>query len=109
MWWAMFFWAGLPSVALAHPYTLISPIFTTYLLRYGSGVANLSYYHKQSYGHREDYREYVAKTPVLLPFMKPFYAGNEAAAAPEAVEPLVGQGEGTGDAGAGSSGRVNES
>ena len=30
------------------------------------------------YGPREDYRKYVATTPVLLPFMKPFYINNEA-------------------------------
>lgn len=30
------------------------------------------------YGPREDYRRYVATTPVLLPFMKPFYINNEA-------------------------------
>lgn len=29
------------------------------------------------YGEREDYRRYVATTPVLLPFMKPFYLTNE--------------------------------
>lgn len=29
------------------------------------------------YGPREDYRRYVATTPVLLPFMKPFYINNE--------------------------------
>lgn len=95
----MYFWAGLPTIAFSHPFILLSPIFTTYLLRYGSGVANLSFYHQKSYGHREDYREYVAKTPLLLPFMKPFYANNVLEPAPEAEEPLVGGG----DAGAGTS------
>ena len=111
VWWSMFLWAGIPNIALSHPFILISPIFTTYLLRYASGVANLSYYHKQSYGHREDYREYVAKTPLLLPFMKPFYAGNAAEAAAQAEEPLVGQSGGNGDEGAGTSasGPANES
>lgn len=107
----MFFWAGFPKIAFSHPFILLSPVFTTYLLRYGSGVANLSFYQKKSYGHREDYREYVAKTPLLLPFMKPFYVNNVAEPAPEFDEPLVGE-ERSGDAGAGTSaaaGGVDES
>jgi steroid 5-alpha reductase family enzyme len=82
VWWTMFFWAGFPNVFLAHPWILISPLFTTVLLRYGSGVANLAEHQRQRYGHREDYREYVASTPVLLPFMKPFYAWPSTLAQP---------------------------
>lgn len=41
IWWAMFFWAGFPDVFLSHPWIIISPIFTTVLLRWGSGVATL--------------------------------------------------------------------
>jgi hypothetical protein len=111
VWWTMYFWCGFPNLAFSHPYILLSPIFTTYLLRYGSGVANLSYYQGKSYGHREDYREYVAKTPLLLPFMKPFYVNNVAQPAPAVEEPLVSGENGNDETGAGTSGAgaTNES
>jgi steroid 5-alpha reductase family enzyme len=76
-WWVMFLWAGLPRVLPEHPYIVISPIFTSILLRYVSGVANLAASQQERYGSQQDYQEYVARTPVLLPFMKPFLARRQ--------------------------------
>jgi steroid 5-alpha reductase family enzyme len=42
VWWTMFFWAGFPSVFISHPWIIASPIFTTILLRFVSGVSNLA-------------------------------------------------------------------
>ena len=83
---------------------MLAVMFTTLLLRFGSGVANLAPSQRERYGDREDYREYVASTPLLLPFMKPFYAGRSAEDAPE---DLVHTGDVEGDA-AGKSGNVPE-
>jgi steroid 5-alpha reductase family enzyme len=80
-WWVMFFWAGLPSVIPKHAYIVMSPVFTSILLRYVSGVANLAHSQRERYGNQQDYQEYVARTPVLFPFMKPFYAHRPVPAA----------------------------
>lgn len=93
-WWSMCLWAGLPHVIANHPWILVSPVFTTLLLRFGSGVANLAPSQRERYGDREDYRAYVASTPLLLPFMKPFYAGRGAEDAPEAMLHTTGDVEG---------------
>jgi steroid 5-alpha reductase family enzyme len=69
----MFFWAGFPGVFIPRGYIMVSPIFTTLLLHWGSGVANLKKGQEERYGERQDYRDYCASTPLLLPFMKPFY------------------------------------
>lgn len=96
-WWSMCLWAGLPHVIANHPWILVSPVFTTLLLRFGSGVANLAPSQRERYGDREDYRAYVASTPLLLPFMKPFYAGRGAEDAPEAMLHTTGDVEGGGN------------
>lgn len=78
-WWSMCLWCGLPHVIASHPWILVSPVFTTLLLRFGSGVANLAPSQRERYGDREDYRQYIATTPLLLPFMKPFFIGRKPA------------------------------
>lgn len=95
-WWAMFLWAGLPGVVASHPYIVISPIFTTLLLRFGSGVATLAPSQRERYGQRRDYQEYLATTPLLLPFMKPFYANREVPASLMPPEEARSSGEGRG-------------
>lgn len=71
-WWAMVAWAGFPGVISSkHAYILVSPILTTLLLRWGSGVSTLQASQQERYGSRQDYRDYVASTPLLLPFLKP--------------------------------------
>lgn len=37
-WLAMFFWAGFPRTFIAHPWIILSPVFTSVLLLYVSGA-----------------------------------------------------------------------
>jgi len=46
--------------------TLISPIFTYILLVYISGVRILEERGKKKWGHLDNYKDYVKKTPTLL-------------------------------------------
>jgi steroid 5-alpha reductase family enzyme len=82
IWWAIFFWAGFPHVFASNPWIIVSPLIATVNMRWGAGVMMLEQTHRERYGHRADYQEYTATTPVLLPFMKPFYAKQ----APPAAE-----------------------
>ncbi len=62
LWWGIFFlsagsgywWAGI-----------MSPVFISLLLRYGSGVPML----EEKYKKREDFICYASKTPVFIPFI----------------------------------------
>jgi steroid 5-alpha reductase family enzyme len=47
-----------------------SPVFTFILLNYVSGVRLLELRGNKKWGHEEAYKEYVKKTPKLLPFLK---------------------------------------
>lgn len=84
----MYFWAGLPGLAASEAYIIISPVVTTLLLRFGSGVATLKPAQEERYGDRQDYRDYCASTPLLIPLFKPFYAGKSA----QAQQPLMEDG-----------------
>ena len=97
IWWTMLFWAGFPDVFPSrHAYIILSPLLTTLLLRWGSGVALLQASQQKRYGGRRDYQEYVASTPLLFPFMKPFYARRKPAEAlmPDGGESASSAGEG---------------
>jgi steroid 5-alpha reductase family enzyme len=50
--------------------TLISPIFTYFLLVYVSGVRILEISGMEKWGHLESYQEYIRTTPSLFPFSK---------------------------------------
>ena len=50
--------------------TLISPIFTYFLLVYVSGVRILEISGMDKWGHLESYQEYIRTTPSLFPFSK---------------------------------------
>ena len=39
VWITMFCWAGFPRTFVLHPWIILSPLFTTLLLRYGSGAS----------------------------------------------------------------------
>jgi len=47
-----------------------SPVFTFILLNYVSGVRLLELRGNKKWGHEEAYKEYLKKTPKLLPFLK---------------------------------------
>lgn len=73
-WIVMWAWAGFPTVFVNYPWIIISPVFTTLLLRYVSGVPPLQKSQGERYGDREDFQRYIANTPLIFPFMKPFVA-----------------------------------
>ncbi|MDJ0923739.1 MAG: DUF1295 domain-containing protein [Acidimicrobiia bacterium] len=65
-------WTGIAIVALPvlsgwRWATLISPLFVTLLLTRVSGIPMLEARAEKRWGEDEDYREYVANTPVLVP------------------------------------------
>ena len=89
----MFFWAGFPGVFVPHGYIIVSPIITSLLLRFGSGVAMTKKSQEERYGDRQDYRDYVASTPLLFPFMKPFYAGKQGSSPQQLMQGSGDQGD----------------
>ena len=50
--------------------TLISPLFTYFLLVYISGVRILEASGMEKWGHLESYQQYIRSTPSLVPFSK---------------------------------------
>jgi steroid 5-alpha reductase family enzyme len=50
--------------------TLISPLFTYFLLVYISGVRILEASGREKWGHLESYQQYIRSTPCLIPFSK---------------------------------------
>lgn len=70
-------WFGISIMSLSslsswQYITLISPIFTYFLLVYVSGVRILEISGKEKWGHLESYKEYIRTTPSLFPFSKLF-------------------------------------
>ena len=62
MWWGIWI-IGMSSLSWQALFTIISPIFITYLLRYVSGVPLL----EKKYKDRQDFIEYAKKTSVFFP------------------------------------------
>ena len=65
-------WLGVALVALPalsgwQLVTMISPLFVTFLLIKVSGVRLLEDSAQQRWGEDPEYRDYVARTPVLVP------------------------------------------
>ena len=68
-------WVGMAVIALPtligwQYVTLISPIFIYFLLTRVSGVNLLEDRANQKWGGTEEYKSYIKKTPVLIPFTK---------------------------------------
>ena len=69
-------WFGVAIIALPglsgwQYCTLISPVFVYLLLRYGSGVPLLEKQGLKRWGDLQAYQEYIAKTPILFPWVSP--------------------------------------
>jgi steroid 5-alpha reductase family enzyme len=65
-------WVGIALIALPalsgwQHLTLVSPLFVTILLTRVSGVPLLEARGKKAWGDDPDYRDYLARTPVLVP------------------------------------------
>lgn len=72
VWWGIYF-ACLPS--LTRPYALVSllsPLFTTFLLLKVSGIPLLEKKYKKEYGNNPEYLKYVRKTNLLVPLPRIF-------------------------------------
>jgi len=68
-------WVGMAVIAFPllqgwQHVALVSPVFVTLLLTKVSGVPLLEKRADKKWGKREDYQQYKAKTPVLIPFIK---------------------------------------
>lgn len=66
-------WCGVAVIALPalqgwQHLTLVSPLFVVLLLTKASGIPLLEEKADERWQHREDYQQYKATTPVLLPF-----------------------------------------
>jgi len=68
-------WVGMAVIAFPvlqgwQHVALVSPVFVTLLLTRVSGVPLLEKRADKKWGEREDYQQYKANTPVLIPFIK---------------------------------------
>lgn len=66
-WWGIFIFA-LPSLAGFSYLAILSPLYITLLLLFGSGVPMLEKQHDKKYGDEKEYREYKKRTRLLFPF-----------------------------------------
>lgn len=69
-WWSIYL-SCLPSLSLSQAVvSLLSPVFTTFLLLKVSGIPLLEKKNKKLYGEDPDYVKYVKSTNLLVPFPK---------------------------------------
>jgi len=66
-WWGIFLFA-VPSLSGIAYLAILSPLYITLLLLFGSGVPMLEKQHDKKYGDDKEYREYKKRTNLLFPF-----------------------------------------
>jgi len=54
---------------LAPAWTVASPVFVTFLLTRVSGIPLIEKRYDSKYGNEEEYKQYKAKTPMLVPHL----------------------------------------
>ena len=75
VWWS--FW-GLTTVTNpANAWTVVSPLFITWLLTSVSGVPFIAAANEKKYGKDPEYRKYLAETPLFVPAL--FAKGDKSA------------------------------
>jgi len=63
LWWGFFVY----TFSTTTPYTLVSPILMTWLLRYFTGIAPLE---EDMLARKKGYRAYMDRVPVFCPWLK---------------------------------------
>lgn len=66
--WMGLYFACAPGFSPIQYVTLISPIFTTLWMLFGTGVQHLEEYDSVRYGNRQDYQSYRYKTSKFVPW-----------------------------------------